>query len=78
MLYVLTNNFSCSISLEIPKGALFAIVGHIGSGKSSFLSAILGDLPKSHGSIKLNVGLPELFESKYKGKNKSLQNLLVQ
>ena len=63
MLYLLTNNFSCSISLEIPKGALFAVVGHIGSGKSSFLSAILGDLPKSHGSIKLNVGLPELLKA---------------
>jgi ABC-type bacteriocin/lantibiotic exporter with double-glycine peptidase domain len=30
------------LSLTIPKGSLVAIVGRIGSGKSSLLSAILG------------------------------------
>ena len=33
-----------NISLEIPKGSLVAIVGQVGSGKSSLLSAILGEM----------------------------------
>ncbi len=34
------NNISC----HIPAGSLVAVVGSVGSGKSSFLSAILGDM----------------------------------
>lgn len=33
--------------LEIPKKSLVAVVGEVGSGKSSFLSAILGNYLKS-------------------------------
>ena len=33
-----------NISLEIPKNSLVAIVGQVGSGKSSLLSAILGEM----------------------------------
>ena len=32
------------ISFEIPKGSLVAVVGQVGSGKSSLLSAILGEM----------------------------------
>ena len=35
------------INLDIPKGSLTAIVGRIGAGKSSLLSALLGEFNKS-------------------------------
>ncbi len=37
------------IDLEVPQGALVAIVGPIGSGKSSFISAILGEMRRTEG-----------------------------
>ncbi|XP_067676731.1 multidrug resistance-associated protein 1-like isoform X1 [Haliotis asinina] len=39
------------INLKVPEGKLVAIVGHVGSGKSSFLSAILGDMEKLSGTV---------------------------
>ena len=41
-----------SINLKILKGSLTLVVGPIGSGKSSLLSAILGDLYLEKGSLK--------------------------
>ena len=40
------------LNLEIPKGSLTAIVGLVGSGKSSIISAILGDVHKVSGDIR--------------------------
>ena len=42
------------INLNIKKGELVAVVGKIGSGKSSFLSAILGEMQKVGGSKTIN------------------------
>ncbi|XP_031482452.1 ABC transporter C family member 13 isoform X2 [Nymphaea colorata] len=39
------------INLEIPCGFLVAIVGEVGSGKSSLLNAILGEMQLLHGSV---------------------------
>lgn len=39
------------INLHVPKGKLVAIVGSVGSGKSSMLSAMLGDLTIQNGKI---------------------------
>ncbi|OWF40077.1 Multidrug resistance-associated protein 1 [Mizuhopecten yessoensis] len=41
------------INLEVPDGSLVAVVGSVGSGKSSILSAILGEMEKLKG--KANV-----------------------
>ncbi|KAJ7320468.1 hypothetical protein JRQ81_019979 [Phrynocephalus forsythii] len=38
------------LNLEIPEGSLVAIVGQVGSGKSSLLSAILGEMGKTEGT----------------------------
>ncbi|GFO14038.1 canalicular multispecific organic anion transporter 1 [Plakobranchus ocellatus] len=39
------------INIEIPHGCLVAVVGPVGSGKSSLLSAILGEMDRLQGSV---------------------------
>ena len=39
------------INLEVKKGALLAVVGTVGSGKSSLLACILGEMPKLQGKV---------------------------
>ncbi|XP_030646267.1 multidrug resistance-associated protein 1 isoform X2 [Chanos chanos] len=41
------------INMRIPEGALVALVGHVGSGKSSLLSALLGEMHKQEGSVSV-------------------------
>ena len=42
------------LTLDIPHGAFFGIVGHTGSGKSTLLSLLLRYYPARHGSILMN------------------------
>jgi ATP-binding cassette subfamily B protein/ATP-binding cassette subfamily C protein/ATP-binding cassette subfamily B multidrug efflux pump len=42
------------LSLEIPQGAFFGIVGHTGSGKSTLLSLLLRYYPARQGSIEIH------------------------
>ncbi|XP_033343952.1 multidrug resistance-associated protein 4-like isoform X1 [Bombus vosnesenskii] len=42
------------INVQIEPGKLYAIVGSVGAGKSSFLQLILKELQQSHGEIKVN------------------------
>uniref|UniRef100_A0A8C2UET6 ATP binding cassette subfamily C member 3 n=1 Tax=Coturnix japonica TaxID=93934 RepID=A0A8C2UET6_COTJA len=39
------------INLLVPSGALVAVVGHVGCGKSSLLSALLGEMEKLEGEV---------------------------
>ncbi|CUA72234.1 hypothetical protein RSOLAG22IIIB_00899 [Rhizoctonia solani] len=41
-----------NINLEIPKGQLCAIVGPVGSGKSSLLQGLIGEMRKTGGDIR--------------------------
>ena len=43
-----------NIDLEIPHGKLVALVGSVGSGKSSLLSGILGDMEKTSGKVNVD------------------------
>ncbi|KAJ1345225.1 hypothetical protein BSLG_000739 [Batrachochytrium salamandrivorans] len=48
------NMFQISpTSLQISQGSLVAIIGAVGSGKSSFLSALIGDMRKTSGSANI-------------------------
>lgn len=49
------------INLTVPQGCLLAVVGPVGAGKSSLLSALLGELLKVEGSVSIEVSpLPSL------------------
>uniref|UniRef100_A0A8C9SGB7 ABC-type glutathione-S-conjugate transporter n=1 Tax=Scleropages formosus TaxID=113540 RepID=A0A8C9SGB7_SCLFO len=41
------------IGVRVPSGSLVAVVGHVGSGKSSLLSAMLGEMEKRSGQISV-------------------------
>jgi ABC-type multidrug transport system fused ATPase/permease subunit len=41
-----------SIDLKIPRGQLVAIVGAVGSGKTSLLQGLIGDMRKTEGSVR--------------------------
>uniref|UniRef100_A0A672NT55 ABC-type glutathione-S-conjugate transporter n=1 Tax=Sinocyclocheilus grahami TaxID=75366 RepID=A0A672NT55_SINGR len=45
--------FWSRISVRVPCGSLVAVVGHVGSGKSSLLSAILGETEKRSGAVSV-------------------------
>ncbi|XP_036386238.1 canalicular multispecific organic anion transporter 2 isoform X2 [Megalops cyprinoides] len=42
-----------NINLMVPKGSLLAVVGHVGCGKSSLVSALLGEMEKLEGEISI-------------------------
>ncbi|KNE72909.1 hypothetical protein AMAG_17147 [Allomyces macrogynus ATCC 38327] len=46
--------YLCDINLAIPKGQLVAIIGKVGSGKSSLLSAIVGEMKRTSGLVVLD------------------------
>jgi ABC-type uncharacterized transport system fused permease/ATPase subunit len=46
--------FICSINLQICQGSLVALVGMVGSGKSSILSALLGEMSKVNGRVSIS------------------------
>ena len=51
------------INLCVDEGSLVAVVGEVGAGKSSLLSALLGDMIKHEGTV--NVGVSILVQVMY-------------
>ncbi|XP_018561045.1 multidrug resistance-associated protein 4 [Anoplophora glabripennis] len=49
-----TESVLANISLSVPKGRLIGIIGPVGSGKSSLLQTILGELEVVTGDIKIH------------------------
>uniref|UniRef100_A0A8V5GZW3 MRP3 protein n=1 Tax=Melopsittacus undulatus TaxID=13146 RepID=A0A8V5GZW3_MELUD len=45
------NTINLLINLLVPSGALVAVVGHVGCGKSSLVSALLGEMEKLEGEV---------------------------
>uniref|UniRef100_A0A8C2AS64 Multidrug resistance-associated protein 1 n=1 Tax=Cyprinus carpio TaxID=7962 RepID=A0A8C2AS64_CYPCA len=48
---------ACEINVRVPEGAFVAVVGHVGSGKSSLLSALLGEMQKQEGSVSIKASV---------------------
>ena len=46
-----------SINVVVPKGSLVAVVGSVGCGKSSLISAILGEMEKEKGQVNVDVSI---------------------
>lgn len=44
-----------SINLQVKKGELLAVVGAVGSGKSSLIAALLGEMVKLNGIVNVAV-----------------------
>ncbi|KAM8876677.1 ATP-binding cassette sub-family C member 3 isoform 2-T2 [Synchiropus picturatus] len=42
-----------NVNLMVPRGSLLAVVGHVGSGKSSLISALLGEMEKLEGDVSV-------------------------
>uniref|UniRef100_A0A3B3ZRJ8 Uncharacterized protein n=1 Tax=Periophthalmus magnuspinnatus TaxID=409849 RepID=A0A3B3ZRJ8_9GOBI len=42
-----------NINMMVPQGSLLAVVGHVGCGKSSLISALLGEMEKLEGEVSV-------------------------
>lgn len=57
-IYLLYNDsIYYRVSVKVKNGSLVAVVGPVGSGKSSLLSAVLGEMEKKSGDVTVKVRL---------------------
>ena len=54
------------LNVHLKKGQLIGVIGQVGSGKTAFLQAIIGDMIKLNGEISINneKGLIIIFQMK--------------
>ncbi|XP_076074808.1 multidrug resistance-associated protein 1-like [Mytilus galloprovincialis] len=64
------------INVHIPEGSFVAIVGSVGSGKSSMLSAILGEMGSMSGKVNLKGSVAYVSQQAWI-RNASLQNNIL-
>uniref|UniRef100_A0A3Q4MRH7 ABC-type glutathione-S-conjugate transporter n=1 Tax=Neolamprologus brichardi TaxID=32507 RepID=A0A3Q4MRH7_NEOBR len=50
-----------NINVMVPQGSLLAVVGHVGCGKSSLISALLGDMEKVEGEVSVRMARYHFF-----------------
>lgn len=62
--------------LNITRGTRVAVCGMVGSGKSSLLSCILGEIPKLSGTVKVNGKLAYVAQSAWIQTGKVVDNIL--
>ncbi|KAG0453156.1 hypothetical protein HPP92_025512 [Vanilla planifolia] len=65
-----------SIDLEIEKGMHVAVCGVVGSGKSSFLSCILGEIPKKCGEVLISGSVAYVSQSAWIQSGNIEENIL--
>lgn len=66
------------LNVKVPRGALVAVVGPVGSGKSSLISAILGDMDVSAGSINVQADQRVAYVTQQAWiQNRSLKNNIL-
>lgn len=54
---LVTSNVDCSIDIQVRRHSLVAVVGQVGAGKSSLLSALLGEMHKVSGQVIVQVSI---------------------
>ncbi|XP_076819735.1 multidrug resistance-associated protein 1-like [Clavelina lepadiformis] len=59
------------INLSVPKGSLVAVVGQVGSGKSSLVNCLLGDMVKLNGKVSVKGSIAYVAQQAW------IQNLTV-
>lgn len=64
------------INLQIRKGMKIAVCGSVGSGKSSLLSSILGEIPKLSGTVKVSGTIAYVPQSPWIQSGKIEDNIL--
>ncbi|XP_043849386.1 multidrug resistance-associated protein 1-like [Dromiciops gliroides] len=64
------------LNIKIPEGALVAIIGQIGSGKSSVLSAILGEMEKLKGTVQRKGSVAYVSQEAWIQNSKLQDNIL--
>ena len=52
-----------SLNLHIRPGQLVAVVGQVGAGKSSLISALLGEVEKVEGTVTLRVSVAKVWQA---------------
>ena len=55
LVYNFCVHFVSSVNLKVSRGQLVAVVGAVGSGKSSLLAALLGEMEKLEGRAGIQV-----------------------
>ncbi|PPQ67201.1 hypothetical protein CVT24_011272 [Panaeolus cyanescens] len=65
-----------SIDVVVPRGSFVAIVGTIGSGKSSLLQAIIGEMRRSHGEVVVGGSVAYVPQSPWIRNDTVRQNIL--
>lgn len=66
------------ITFNIPRGSLCAVVGSVGSGKSSLLSCLLGDMIKTTGQVKVNGRIAYVSQQPWIQNSTLKQNILFE
>ncbi|XP_074156530.1 multidrug resistance-associated protein 1-like isoform X3 [Sminthopsis crassicaudata] len=64
------------LNIKIPEGTLMAVIGQIGSGKSSVLSAILGEMEKLKGTIQRKGSVAYVSQQAWIQNSKLQENIL--
>ncbi|XP_063893502.1 multidrug resistance-associated protein 1 [Helicoverpa armigera] len=65
-----------NLNLRIPRGSLVAVVGSVGSGKTSLLSALLGDMDKISGRVNIKGNIAYVSQQAWI-QNATLQNNIL-
>ncbi|KAF9353229.1 hypothetical protein BGX26_008995 [Mortierella sp. AD094] len=67
-----TPAYLAKINLQIPRGSLVAVVGPVGSGKSSLLQAMIGNMTQTQGEVKRGTNIS------YASQTAWIQNATIQ
>ena len=65
-----------NISLKVKRNTLVAVVGQVGVGKSSLLSALLGDMEKTEGSVNVSGSIAYVSQTPWIQNTTLKQNIL--